>query len=212
MKKDRPPRRQHTKPAATRGDKLAWDGAHYLVLQADAGHIPLRDNCVSLVIATPPYIGTRPSRPGDYCTADPAIHQRWMARFLAEATRIVKPQRHIALISNRPPRGRRRGARLIVFQVLRKRRRRARWGPERVRSVRFRTRYMDAKGFPYWALPRKLYRELLERYSRPGETIAHVFAGSGNGGIAALAAGRRPILIDLHYLKQIRRRLDRQVR
>ncbi len=183
----------------------------YLLLKANAGQIPLPTNSVSLVIATPPYIGVRRRRKGDFCTSDPEEYATLMARFLTEGTRIVRPYGHILLILRRPRIRRSRGARLVVFDVLQKRVLRGCSIRKRTKSETFLTHYVDVKDFPWWALPVRLYRSLIDRYSRPGETVAHVFSGSGNGGIAALELARRPILIDLHYHRQVRRRLDRKM-
>lgn len=47
------------------------DGGGYLLLKANGGQIPLSNNSVSLVIATPPYLGERHHRKEDFCTSDP---------------------------------------------------------------------------------------------------------------------------------------------
>ncbi len=183
-------------------------GRPYLLLKANASQIPLPNDSVSLVIATPPYFGVKGRRKADYCTTDPDEYDLLMTKFLKEATRIVQPRRHILLISGRVRKGKLKGARSVVFQVLQKRISRGYWTHERIKSETFLTHYVDVRNFPWWALSIRLYRNLIRRYSSPGEIVAHVFSGSGNGGIAALELARKPILIDLHYHRQIRRRLD----
>ncbi len=182
------------------------------LLKADAGQLPLRQECVSFVVATPPYLGEKCYRRGDFCTANPEHYGAGLSRYLAEAGRIVQPWRFVALISSRPPRSSTRGVRLIRFHILQKRVVRSRWTLQCIRSLRFRTHYVDVKNFLWWALPVKLYRTLLERYTRPGEAVAHVFSGSGNCALAALQSDRRPLLIDLHHHREIRRRLIRRLR
>lgn len=177
----------------------------YLLLKATAAYIPLLDNSVSLVIATPPYLGERRVRKEEFCTHDPKEYQRWMTQFLTEATRIVKPYGHILLYASRPePR------RSKAFDVLQKRVRRGRWACVRVGSKSFTAHHANVKNFTWEALPIRLYRALIHQYSEPGETIAHVFSGSGNSGIAAMQMARKPILIDLHYHRQIQRRLNKR--
>lgn len=198
--------------AASLKGKTAKNAQRYLLLKADAGQIPLRHNCVSFVIATPPYLGAKRFRRGDYCTGDLELYRAQISRFLTEAVRIVEPYRHIVLISRRPPVRKSRGARTIIFHLLQKRIVRGCWTHKYIRSIEFQTHYMDVKAFPsWWALPIKLYRTLLDRYSQPGETVAHVFSGSGNSCIAALEMGRKPVLIDLHYHRRIRRRLNKRI-
>ena len=41
-----------------------------------------------------------------------------------------------------------------------------------------------------WQQPEPLFRELVERFSRPGDLVADPFAGSGTTLRAAIAAGR----------------------
>jgi site-specific DNA-methyltransferase (adenine-specific) len=60
------------------------------------------------------------------------------------------------------------------------------------------------------AKPFRWLRWAVERVSLPDETIVDPFAGSGTTGVAAIACGRRAILIEQEaaYLPIIRRRLD----
>jgi len=198
--------------AASPKGKTVKTSPGYLLLKADAGQIPLRDSCVSFVIATPPYLGTKRFRRGEYCTRDPELYRAQISRFLTEAVRIVEPNRYIVLISSRPPVRKSRGARTIMFHLLQKRIFRGCWTHKHIKKIEFQTHYMDVKPFPtWWALPIKLYRTLLDRYSQSGETVAHVFSGSGNSCIAALESGRKPVLIDLHYHRRIRRRLNKRI-
>jgi len=184
----------------------------YLLLKADASQIPLKNNSVSLVIATPPGLGVKRRRKRDYCTSDQEEYDLLMTKFLKEATRILKPCRHILLISSRPERVKSKGARRVVFHVLQKRVSRGHWTHERIKSETFLTHYVDMRNFPWWALSVRLYRNLILRYSEPGEIVAHIFSGSGNGGIAALELARKPVLIDLLYQRQTRRRLDERIK
>jgi len=197
--------------AVKRARKLPESTPPYLLLKANAGQIPLLDNCVSLVIATPPYVGTKRFRRGEYCTSDVEVYRAQISGFLTEAIRIVEPSRHIVLISSRPPVRKSSGARTVTFHLLQKQISHGGWNCKRVKSIDVRTHYVDVKNFPWWALPIKLYRDLLQRYSRPGETVAHVFSGSGNSCIAALESGRRAVLIDLHYHRLVRRRLNKWI-
>ena len=187
------------------------DRRPYLLLKADASQIPLKNNSVSLVIATPPGLYVKRRRKRDYCTSDQKEYASLMTKFLREATRILKPRRHILLISSRQGRGNSKGARRVVFHVLQKRASRGHWTPKRIKSETFLTHYVDVRNFPWWALSVRLYRNLIRRYTEPGEIVAHVFSGSGNGGIAALQLARKPVLIDLHYQRQTRRRLDERI-
>lgn len=191
--------------------RTGTDGESYLLLKADASQIPLKNDSVSLVIATPPGLGVKRRRKGDYCTSDPEEYALLITKFLKEAARILKPGRRILLISSSPPRGKSKGARRVVFHVLQKRISRDHWTHGRIKSETFLTHYVNVKNFPWWALSVRLYRNLIRRYSRPGEIVAHVFSGSGNGGIAALELARKPILIDLHYHRQTRRRLNERI-
>jgi hypothetical protein len=184
----------------------------YLLAKADASQIPLKDNSVSLVIATPPNLGVKRRRKRDYCTSDQEEYALLMTKFLKEAIRILKPRRHILLISSLPGRRKSKGARRVVFHVLQKRVSRYRWTHVRIKSETFLTHYVEVRNFPWWALSVWLYRNLIRRYSEPGEIVAHIFSGSGNGGIAALELARKPVLIDLHYQRQTRWRLDDRIR
>lgn len=183
----------------------------YVLIKADAVQIPLRNESVSLVIATPPYIGTARLHIRGFCTSDPDVHWELITLFLNEATRIVKPHGHIVLISSRKPLEKSRGARHIVFHVLQKHVSLGCSILKQIRSEVFLTHYTDVKAFPWWALPIQLYMALLVRYSKTGEVIAHIFSGSGNSGIAALRMKRRPILIDLYYHRQTKKRLDKTI-
>jgi hypothetical protein len=184
----------------------------YLLVKADAGDLPLSGDSVSLVIATPPYMGTIRLRRGSFCTNNSSEYLRLRRQFLCEATRIVKPNAHILLSSRRKPAEKSRGARYIIFQVFKKQRSDSSWTRKQVGFEVFRTHYVDVETFPWWGLPVCLYKALLRRYSKVGDTVAHVFCGSGNGGIGALELGRKPILVDLYYHRQTRRRLDRRIR
>jgi hypothetical protein len=192
-------------------ERAGRDGPLYLLLKANAGQMPLASDSVSLVIATPPCIGAKRHRKGEYSTSNPDEYRVLINHFLTEAVRTVKPQRYILLMSSRPMTGKTKGARLIVFQVLQKRASHGHWTYARIKSEKFLTHYVDVKNFPWWGLPLRLYRALIEGYSHRGETVAHVFCGSGNSAIAALRLARKPVLIDLHYQREIKRRLDKRI-
>lgn len=187
------------------------DGTPYLLLKARADQIPLPDNSVSLVIGTPPEFGVRCRPRSDYCTSDPEEYDLLIRKFLKEATRIVHPRGHILLTEGSPQIRGSKGARPIIFHVLQKQISHGHWTHQRIRSETFFTHFVEVKNFPWWALSIRLYRSLIRHYSRPGEIVVHVFSGSGNGAIAALELARRPILIDLHYHRQIGRRLRKRI-
>jgi hypothetical protein len=198
-------------PTAHPMKKRRMNGSRYLLIKASANQIPLRDNSVSLVIATPPIFGVKHRPKADYCTSDLKEYDLFITRFLTQATKIVQPRGYILLVESRiEPRGS-KGARRIIFHVLQKQILRGRWTNQRIRSETFLTHFLDVKDFPWWALSLRLYRNLIQRYSHPGDIVVHVFSGSGNGAIAALDLGRRPILIDLHYHRQVGRRLRKRI-
>jgi hypothetical protein len=186
-------------------------GRPFLLLKASARQMPLPDDSVSLVIATPPCFGVRRLRRVDYCTNHADEYARLITEFLEEATRIVKPRRHILLTSRKWRAGKSQRARRVLFHVLQKRTSRSQRTLEPIKSEIFLTHFVKVRDFPWWALPLRLYRDLICRYTEPGEIVAHVFSGSGNGGIAALQLARKPILIDLYYHRQTRRRLTERV-
>ncbi len=198
-------------PTAHPVKKRRINGSRYLLIKASANQIPLRDNSVSLVIATPPIFGVKHRPKADYCTSDLKEYDLFITRFLTQATKIVQPRGYILLIESRiEPRGS-KGARRIIFHVLQKQILHGRWTHQRIRSDTFLTHFLDVKDFPWWALSLRLYRNLIQQYSHLGDIVVHVFSGSGNGAIAALDLGRRPILIDLHYHRQVERRLRKRI-
>jgi DNA modification methylase len=175
----------------------------YLLVRADATRIPLRENSADLIIATPPHFGERRFSKSELCSSRPQEYKQMFERFLAEAVRVLKPYRYILLYTSsskeRNPK---------IFQVMQKRSRNRRWRPVLVKRESFRAHYAAVRNFYWEALPIRLYHDLIHRYSQPGDKVLHVFAGSGNGGIAALELGRWPVLIDLYYQKQARKRLN----
>jgi hypothetical protein len=183
----------------------------FLVLKASADRLPLSNNSASLVIATPPYLGARALRRHEYGARDASEYDQLMAKMFSEATRVVRPGGHILLHTNypavfRPPR-----KRTVIFTVHRK----GGCVSQRLRALKpvaFPTRHVYLKCFSWPALPVWVYRSLVERYSRQGDLIVHVFSGSGNGGVAALQCGRKPVLVDLHYHRWVQGRLRRSVR
>jgi hypothetical protein len=177
--------------------------APYLLIKADATEIPLSESSIGLVIGTPPHLG-EPGHRREFCTSNEEEYDGLIARFLSEAARIVEPRGYVLLNMSRT---RRRNPK--VFRVLQKRARRGESGLVTIRLERFRAHHANVKDFAWEAFPLRLYRTLIRRYSQAGAKVAHVFSGSGNGGIAALELGRKPILIDLHYHRQMRKRLSR---
>jgi tRNA G10 N-methylase Trm11 len=133
----------------------------YLVLKANAGRLPLKNESADLVIATPPYIGARLLRKGDFCTSDETEYNRMIGSFLAEALRVVKSDGHILLTTSRAPSARRRGARKVTFQLLRKQRLRRGWAPKTVGSESFWTQGQILETTCWMAIPERVYRELL---------------------------------------------------
>lgn len=182
----------------------------YLVLKATAAQLPLREESVSLVIATPPYLTAKRARKEEF-GADTAVeYEELMDRFLEEAARVVTLGGHIAVHTDYPPSPEPKHQPQVVFQVWQKKTRSA--AAEWVGSEPLRVRHIHVRDFSWLALPIWVYRVLIEKYSRPGDAIAHVFSGSGNGGLAALSLGRRPVLIDLYYQRQTLRRLEKKAR
>lgn len=183
----------------------------FLLIKADAGQLPLKSGCVKLVLATPPYIGARRLRKGDYCTSDPIQYRSFINAFLTEADRILKPQGYLLIIPSRCPPITRIGARFLQFNVLRKDPLDPHWTCKIVASETYWTHFVSVESC-WWAARPWLYRSLLQRYSRVGDTVVHVFSGSGNSAIAALSIGRKPVLVDLHYHRNVRTRLRRYIR
>ena len=190
--------------------KTRWNGRAlpFLLLRATAAQIPLQTSSADLVIATPPYVGERRTRPGQYCTSDGKEFERFVAQWLAEATRVIKPGGHVLLHARRPRRRTPEGKKPLLFAVFRKQARQA----EKIGREIFTTRYSRVRNLPWVALPVWLYREIIRRHSHPGDVVVHLFSGSGNSGLAALELSRRPVLIDLHYHRAVSRRLKKSVR
>jgi DNA modification methylase len=163
---------------------------------------------VRLVIATPPFLCEKRVRKTDYCTFDASEYKKWISDALAEAARIVVPKGHILLTTSMRKDGRVSRVKRVVFQVWQKRD--ARGGlRRRARAELFPRYFVDMKNFRWYALSIRLYQTLIQRYSRRGDIVAHIFSGSGNGGIAALQLARKPVLVDLHYHRKVERRLSR---
>jgi DNA modification methylase len=181
----------------------------FLLLKASADQLPLANNSASLVIATPPYLGARALRRHEYGARHASEYDQLMAKMFSEATRIVRPGGHILLHTNYPAVFRPKRKSTVLFTHHRK----GGGGRRRLRAlepVAFPTRHVYLKGFSWPALPVWVYRSLVEKYSRRGDLIVHVFSGSGNGGVAALELGRKAALVDLHYHRQVQRRLRRR--
>ena len=75
-------------------EKLNRNGHVYMLVKANATHVPLLDNSVSLVIGTPPLLGERRICKGEFCTSDPDEYKSLMTRFMAEAIRIEVERLH----------------------------------------------------------------------------------------------------------------------
>jgi hypothetical protein len=184
----------------------------YLVIRARAENLPLLDKSVSLVIGTPPYLGASRVSQKECCTKNPGQYDALLCHILEEAARIIKPGGYLLLHTSWATARNTVGVLRIEFHVFRRPIRGGRHALEWVRSERFAARFVRVKGIPWLAFPIRLYRLLIQRYSNPGDTITHVFSGSGNSAIAALELSRVPILLDLHYHKAVKRRLNKWVR
>jgi hypothetical protein len=182
----------------------------YLILKANASHIPLKDESVDVVLATPPYIGARPVGKGAFCTNSPREYKRMIDAFLVEALRIVKAEGYILMSTSRTPAARRPGAVKVVFRIFRKRAYRETCIPRVVAREVFWTHGQVLKRTCWLAIPVKVYSTLLEQYSQPEQIVAHVFSGSGNGGIAAVLLNCKAVLIDLYYHREVAKRLRRK--
>lgn len=187
-------------------------GSSHLLLRCRAEQIPLLDGSISLVITTPPYYGTLGISQKDCCTRDPKLYGAFLAQLLGEAIRIIKPGGYILVHTGGIPVKRVRGVPRFVFQVLRKQVRRARPTTRWLKTERFSTRIARVKGFSWGAFPIWVYRMLIRRYSDPGARVVHICSGTGNSAIAALGLSRSPILLDLHYHRQVQRRLNKMLR
>jgi hypothetical protein len=184
----------------------------YLLIKGRGEKIPLLDKSVSLAIATPPYRGASRVSQKECCTGNAEQYEAFLCRFLEEAARIVKPGGYVLLHTNSTPIKRVKGVPQIEFTALRRQVRGSRHALKWVGSERFVTRYTRVNGITWLALPVSLYRVLIRRYSEPGDAIAHVFSGSGNSAIAALELSRVPVLLDLHYHREVKRRLSKWLR
>ncbi|MGA9564362.1 MAG: hypothetical protein WBS19_02450 [Candidatus Korobacteraceae bacterium] len=127
--------------------------------------------------------------------------------FVAEALRVVKADGYILMSTSRSPAETRPGAVKVIFRVFRKTLRRGKWVAEVVAREGFWTHGLVVKRSCWLAIPIRVYRALLEEYSKRGQIVAHVFSGSGNGGIAAVLLNRKAILVDLHYHREVLKRL-----
>ena len=184
----------------------------YLLLKASATHVPLAADSVNLIIATPPYLGERRTRKHQFCARSQDERDAHLACFLEEAARLLRPGGNVLLHWTKPKMRSPRSKVQIVFDALKKRVENGTGRLDSVAPQSFSVHYEDLDGFSWFALPSHVYRALIKHYSRRGDTVVHVFAGSGNGGIAALELSRRPVLIDLHYHRFILRRLERHRR
>ena len=184
----------------------------YLLIRGRAENIPLRDQAVGLVIATPPYRGATRVPQKECCTKNDGQYDALLCRILEEAARILKPGAYMLLHTRWPPIKRIAGVQPMEFQVFRRPFRGGRFAMEWVRKERFLARFTHVKGIPWLALPVWLYRSLIRRYSKPGHMVVHVFSGSGNSAVAALGLSRVPVLLDLHYHRAVKRRINNWIR
>jgi len=184
----------------------------YLLIRGRAENIPLLGQAVGLVIATPPYRGATRVPQKECCTKDAGQYDALLCRFLEEAARIIKPGAYILLHTRWPAIKRIAGLQPIEFHVFRRPFRRGRYAIEWVRKERIAACFTHVKGIPWLALPVWLYRLLIRRYSKPGHIVAHVFSGSGNSAIAALELSRVPVLLDLHYHRAVKRRVNNWIK
>jgi len=187
-------------------------GKSFLILKCRAERIPLRDNSVRLALATPPYLGAPRVRQEECPTQDKRRYKEFLRTLVEEAGRILRPGGHLLLHTGRCPVKRVKGARRIEFFVLRKPKQTSRQTPRRVGTEWFATQFTRVQGIRWVALGVSLYRELVCRYSEPGDLVADVFSGSGNAALAALLLLRKPILIDLHHHRKVRERLEGALR
>ena len=179
----------------------------WMLLKANALALPLRPASLDFVLATPPHLGVKNLGANEFCTGDARQFRDLLEGVKRECLRVLKPGAHVALNA-------RQGRTRIFkpFDVLQKRRRGGQWRLEKVRTLVFRAPYVDVEGFWWWALPVSVYADLLRRYTRPGDVVAHVFCGSGNGGLAIVRAARKAVMIDLHYHALSQRRMKRESR
>jgi DNA modification methylase len=181
------------KLARTKRAKPGGKAGECVLLKADARHLPLRASSVELVIATPPHFGVQRC-PESFCTRDRQHYQGLLDDLSRECLRVLQPGGHLIIYLHQ---GRSRISK--VFDVCQKRRRGRKWRLQRLRPQVLRFPYLLVPGFWWYALPVSIYRKLIMRYSSPRASIAHVFSGSGNGGIAAVQLKRQAFLVDLHY-------------
>ena len=181
----------------------------YLLLRCRAEQIALRDRSAELVIATPPYHGTRGVPRKDCCPCDPRSFGAFLARCLGEAMRIVKPGGYVLIHTRKTPLNSTRGLHRVVFQVLKKSAVETRQTIDWLKVEKFRVHFVRVKGVNWYGFPVSFYQILVRRYSRPGARVVHIFSGTGNSAIAALNLSRFPILIDLNHHQQVQRRLDK---
>ena len=179
----------------------------WLLLKANALRLPLRSSSVAFAIATPPHFGVKNLGRDGFCTGDKREFRALVSGVERECLRVLKPGGYAAFNTRQ---GRTRLSK--PFQIFQKRRSGRGWQLHLVRAHNFRVHYVDVDGFWWWALPLSVYTRLLERYSQPGEVVAHIFCGSGNGGMAIVRAHRKAVLVDLHYHTLSQRRLRRQWR
>jgi DNA methylase len=190
----------HRRAHATR------EPANYLLLKADALQIPVAANSVDLVIATPPFRGEKRFRQREFCARSLAEYDTMTSRFLRESVRIVRPLGYIlfSTATTRRPMPK-------TFDVYQKRKRKGRWVAAPVLREEHFVRHVSVENFFWYALPIQLYRELINRYSKPEDIVLHVFCGSGNGALAAIECRRKVILIDLCYHRLVKQRIERRI-
>ena len=184
----------------------------YFLLRASAEHLPLLENVAGLVLMTPPYLGAGRVPQRECCTRDPAAYTMFLGHALDGAARIVEPGGYILFHTNLLPVRRGGGIPRVRFQVFRRLTRGTGCRIRQVDQWETAVRLARIRGTKWLGLPVHTYESLIRRYSRPGEMVVHVFSGTGNSALAALASGCFPVLIDLHHHRFVRRRLNRRLR
>jgi DNA modification methylase len=178
----------------------------FLLLKADALHIPLAANSVDLVIATPPFAGEKRFHRREFCSTSLDKYAAMTQKFMCEALRIVRPSGYILFHTSTSLRPMPK-----IFDVFQKRKMHGGWIAGQVDTERHFVRNVSVRNFCWKALPVPFYRDLIERYSHPGDAVLHVFSGCGNGGLAAIASGRKAILLDLYYHRLVKHRVAHHV-
>lgn len=184
----------------------------YFLLKASAEHLPLLESVAGLVLMTPPYLGAGRVPQRECCTRDLAAYAKFLGHTLDEAARIAKPGGYILFHTNLLPVRRTGGIPRVRFQVFRRLTRGTGCRIRQVGEWETAVRLARIRGTKWLGLPVHTYERLIRKYSRAGEMVVHVFSGTGNSALAAVASGCFPVLIDLHHHRFVRQRLNRRLR